>query len=99
MSMALVDRALRAKDLGEEITAPAQDEEFVLYHSDNVEAQGFVQHLKLPHYIDFQAELSMIRQLRQEATGRAEEISGMSSELNKNTTAVSNSVEAANVGI
>ena len=45
MAMALVDRALRAKELGEEVTAPAQDEEFVLSHSDNVEASGFTQHL------------------------------------------------------
>jgi alpha-D-ribose 1-methylphosphonate 5-triphosphate synthase subunit PhnI len=65
MAMALMDRALQAKDLGEAVDNPAQDEEFVLYHSDNVEAQGFVQHLKLPHYIDFQAELNLIRQLRQ----------------------------------
>ena len=62
--MALVDRALQAKDLGESLDGPAQDEEFVLYHSDNTEAQGFVQHLKLPHYIDFQAELNLIRKLR-----------------------------------
>ncbi|MBD2108082.1 carbon-phosphorus lyase complex subunit PhnI [Nodosilinea sp. FACHB-13] len=64
MAMALVDRALQAKDLGEAIDGPAQNEEFVLFHSDNIEAQGFVQHLKLPHYIDFQAELNLIRQLR-----------------------------------
>lgn len=64
MSMALVDRALRARELGEEIKAPAQDEEFVLYHSDNIEAMGFVQHLKLPHYVDFQSELAMIRAMR-----------------------------------
>src|SRR5215470_12258822 len=32
MAMALVDRALRARELGETATAPAQDEEFVLYH-------------------------------------------------------------------
>ena len=32
MAMALVDRALRAEELGEEATAPAQDEEFVLSH-------------------------------------------------------------------
>ena len=64
MAMALVDRALRASELGEEADAPAQDEEFVLYHSDNVEAQGFVQHLKLPHYVDFQSELELIRKLR-----------------------------------
>ena len=66
MSMALVDRALKAKEYGEEIEGVAQDEEFVLYHSDNVEAQGFVQHLKLPHYIDFQAELNLIRKMRKE---------------------------------
>lgn len=65
MAMALVDRALQAKNLGETLDGPAQDEEFVLFHSDNVEAQGFVQHLKLPHYIDFQAELNLVRQLRQ----------------------------------
>lgn len=66
MSMALVDRAMRGSEFGEEIQGPAQDEEFVLYHSDNVQAQGFVQHLKLPHYVDFQAELNLIRQMRQE---------------------------------
>ena len=68
MSMALVDRALRSEELGEDIMGPAQNEEFVLYHSDNVEAQGFVQHLKLPHYIDFQAELDLIRRLRRESS-------------------------------
>ncbi|MBJ3775413.1 carbon-phosphorus lyase complex subunit PhnI [Acuticoccus mangrovi] len=64
MSMALVDRALRAEELGEEKKAPAQDEEFVLAHADNVQATGFVEHLKLPHYVDFQAELAMIRDMR-----------------------------------
>jgi alpha-D-ribose 1-methylphosphonate 5-triphosphate synthase subunit PhnI len=72
MAMALVDRALRARELGEEITAPAQDEEFVLYHSDSVEAQGFVQHLKLPHYVDFQAELELLRRLRGRAAAERE---------------------------
>ena len=66
MAMALIDRALRAGELGEERTAPAQDEEFVLSHCDNVESSGFVQHLKLPHYVDFQADLQLIRRLRQE---------------------------------
>jgi alpha-D-ribose 1-methylphosphonate 5-triphosphate synthase subunit PhnI len=64
MAMSLVDRALRARELGEDIDHPAQDEEFVLYHSDNVEASGFVQHLKLPHYVDFQADLVLMRGLR-----------------------------------
>jgi len=70
MAMALVDRALRAAELGEEAIYPAQDQEFVLYHSDNVEASGFVQHLKLPHYVDFQAELELVRRLRREHAGR-----------------------------
>jgi alpha-D-ribose 1-methylphosphonate 5-triphosphate synthase subunit PhnI len=66
MSMALVDRALRARELGEEVLAPAQDEEFVLSHSDNVQSTGFVEHLKLPHYVDFQSELGLLRKLRRE---------------------------------
>lgn len=67
MSMALVDRALRGRELGEEAEAPARDEEFVLSHSDNVQATGFVEHLKLPHHVDFQAELEQIRRLREES--------------------------------
>jgi alpha-D-ribose 1-methylphosphonate 5-triphosphate synthase subunit PhnI len=71
MTMALVDRALRCRELGETPTSPAQDEEFVLYHGDNVEASGFVQHLKLPHHVDFQSELVLIRTLRAETEARA----------------------------
>jgi alpha-D-ribose 1-methylphosphonate 5-triphosphate synthase subunit PhnI len=70
LSMALVDRALRAGELGEDGGAPAQDTEFVLSHSDNVQATGFVEHLKLPHYVDFQAELGLLRQLRAEHASR-----------------------------
>src|SRR5262245_48468476 len=66
MAMALVDRAMRAEELGEEVTAPAQNIEFVLYHSDNIEATGFVEHLKLPHYVDFQSELENVRRLQRE---------------------------------
>ena len=73
MAMALVDRSLRAGELGEERTSPAQDEEFVLSHSDNVEASGFVQHLKLPHYVDFQSELNLIRRIRADAAREAAE--------------------------
>ncbi|MCY0095603.1 carbon-phosphorus lyase complex subunit PhnI [Hoeflea ulvae] len=66
MAMSLCDRALRASELGEDIVAPAQDEEFVLSHCDNVQATGFVEHLKLPHYVDFQAELDLVRRMRTE---------------------------------
>lgn len=68
ISMALVDRALRWEELGEDnLGAPAQNEEFVLYHSDNIQATGFLEHIKLPHYVDFQSELELIRKLRREA--------------------------------
>jgi alpha-D-ribose 1-methylphosphonate 5-triphosphate synthase subunit PhnI len=64
MAMSLVDRALRADELGEAIESPAQMQEFVLSHSDSLEASGFVQHLKLPHYVDFQSELELVRKMR-----------------------------------
>ncbi|MEL6679346.1 MAG: carbon-phosphorus lyase complex subunit PhnI, partial [Pseudomonadota bacterium] len=68
ISMALVDRALRWEELGEDnVGAPAQDTEFVLYHADNIQATGFLEHIKLPHYVDFQSELELVRKLRREA--------------------------------
>ncbi|MER9563772.1 MULTISPECIES: carbon-phosphorus lyase complex subunit PhnI [unclassified Mesorhizobium] len=78
MAMALCDRALRASEFGEDVVAAAQDEEFVISHSDNVQATGFVEHLKLPHYVDFQAELDLVRRMRaehdaRENTGKMEE--------------------------
>ena len=70
ISMALVDRALRWRELGEDnVGAPAQDEEFVLYHADNIQATGFLEHIKLPHYVDFQSELELVRKLRRDAMG------------------------------
>ncbi len=73
IAMSLVDRALRWKELGEDNTgAPAQDEEFVLMHADNIQATGFLEHIKLPHYVDFQAELELVRKLRREALAQAE---------------------------
>ncbi len=68
IAMSLVDRALRWQELGEDFTgAPTQDEEFVLMHCDNIQATGFLEHIKLPHYVDFQAELELVRKLRAEA--------------------------------
>jgi alpha-D-ribose 1-methylphosphonate 5-triphosphate synthase subunit PhnI len=73
MAMSLCDRALRAAEFGEDVVAPAQDEEFVISHSDNVQATGFVEHLKLPHYVDFQAELGLVRKMRAEHDARVED--------------------------
>lgn len=68
IAMSLVDRALRWRELGEDdMGAPAQNAEFVLMHADNVQATGFLEHIKLPHYVDFQAELELVRKLRAEA--------------------------------
>jgi alpha-D-ribose 1-methylphosphonate 5-triphosphate synthase subunit PhnI len=68
IAMALIDRALRWESLGEENTgAPAQDAEFVLAHADNIQATGFLEHIKLPHYVDFQSELELVRRLRADA--------------------------------
>ena len=41
------------------------DPEFVLYHVDGIESQGFVEHLKLPHHVTFQASLDRLRYLQQ----------------------------------
>ena len=71
MAMALVDRALRAEELGETKTSPAQDGEFALPHGDGVEASGFVQHLKLPHHVTFESELQLVRALRADLQARA----------------------------
>ncbi|EIE49243.1 carbon-phosphorus lyase complex subunit PhnI [Salipiger aestuarii] len=68
ISMALVDRALRWEELGEEnVGAPVQDAEFVLAHGDNIQATGFLEHIKLPHYVDFQSELELVRKMRRGA--------------------------------
>ncbi|MEN8841741.1 MAG: carbon-phosphorus lyase complex subunit PhnI, partial [Octadecabacter sp.] len=74
ISMALVDRALRWEELGEDYEgAPAQDAEFVLYHADNIQATGFLEHIKLPHYVDFQSELELVRKLRRTAMAQRPE--------------------------
>lgn len=60
IAMSVLDRCL---DLGD-ARYPTEDEEFVLYHVDGVEATGFISHLKLPHYVTFQSKLSSVRGTR-----------------------------------
>lgn len=71
MAMSLVDRALRCDEFDERPASPAQQQEFALPHGDSVEASGFVQHLKLPHYVTFESELQLIRKLRSEIADAA----------------------------
>ena len=59
ISMAILDKAL---ELGGD--APTGDQEFVLYHVDSVESSGYVEHLKLPHYVTFQSSLDRAREER-----------------------------------
>ncbi|MCL1927151.1 MAG: carbon-phosphorus lyase complex subunit PhnI [Syntrophorhabdaceae bacterium] len=59
ISMAVIDREL---DNGGPY--PAQDEEFVLTHGDSLEMNGFISHLKLPHYVTFQSKLDAVRKTR-----------------------------------
>ncbi len=58
ISMGILDRTTRSKAPRK---APAEDEEFVLYHIDGIEASGFVAHWKLPHYVTFQSTLDRLR--------------------------------------
>ena len=76
IAMSLVDRALRAGEFGEDPTSPAQQQEFALPQGDSVEASGFVQHLKLPHYVTFESELQLIRRLRDDVRARSAEVAG-----------------------
>ncbi len=64
LSISLLDRSLQNSEKEADEKYPAQSQEFILSHCDNVESSGFVQHLKLPHYVDFQSELVFIRNLR-----------------------------------
>ena len=57
IASAVLDRAM----MSDNPTSPPEDQEFVLMHTDGIEASGFCQHYKLPHYVTFQAELSQIR--------------------------------------
>jgi len=42
---------------------PAHTEEFVMYHTEPVEASGFCIHFKLPHYVTFASSLDNLRRV------------------------------------
>lgn len=50
---------------------PAHAEEFVLYHTEPVEASGFCIHYKLPHYVTFNSALDTLRRAREAANSAA----------------------------
>jgi alpha-D-ribose 1-methylphosphonate 5-triphosphate synthase subunit PhnI len=57
--MGMVESALRSPNPDN----PANNQEFVLYHTEVIEAYGFTNHLKLPHYVTFQAGLETSRRI------------------------------------
>lgn len=59
IAMAILDRELETGGV-----FPAQQEEFVLMHGDSLEMNGFISHLKLPHYVTFQSKLDAVRKTR-----------------------------------
>ncbi|MGD9202710.1 MAG: carbon-phosphorus lyase complex subunit PhnI, partial [Chitinispirillia bacterium] len=63
IAMSILDRTL----CSDNPQSPVEDQEFVLYHIDNMESQGFISHLKLPHYVSFQSALDRIRSIQQNA--------------------------------
>lgn len=65
ISMSVLDYSLSQND----VRFPTQDQEFVLYHIDSVEATGFISHLKLPHYVTFSSKLDSSRQSIKNARG------------------------------
>ncbi len=60
IAMAVLDRAMAA----DEPASPSEDPEFVLTHIDGIEAMGFCNHYKLPHYVTFQSDLDRLRQIQ-----------------------------------
>ena len=59
ISMAVIDH-----ELNQGGPYPTQNEEFVLMHGDSLEMNGFISHLKLPHYVTFQSKLDAVRKTR-----------------------------------
>jgi alpha-D-ribose 1-methylphosphonate 5-triphosphate synthase subunit PhnI len=64
IGMSILDAAIQLD--GE---APAQDAEFVLDVVDGIDSFGFIEHLKLPHYVTFQSILDRIRSIRERKAG------------------------------
>lgn len=67
--MGMLDSALRSPNN----QSPANNQEFVLYHTEGVESYGFTNHLKLPHYVTFQSGLQNFRDVVQRTERQQEQ--------------------------
>ncbi|NOV02947.1 carbon-phosphorus lyase complex subunit PhnI [Paenibacillus planticolens] len=70
IAMSILDKSLERGDK----SIPTQNEEFVLFHIDSVESTGFISHLKMPHYVTFQAKLNDVRKTRKNPAGQSQEV-------------------------
>jgi len=68
--MGMLDSALRSPNN----VSPANNQEFVLYHTECVEAYGFTNHLKLPHYVTFQSGLHNLRDVVRRSEQQREQL-------------------------
>jgi alpha-D-ribose 1-methylphosphonate 5-triphosphate synthase subunit PhnI len=68
--MGMVESALRNPNSEN----PANNQEFVLYHTEVIEGYGFTNHLKLPHYVTFQAGMEGARRVARKNSDRAEQV-------------------------
>ncbi|MFC5447421.1 carbon-phosphorus lyase complex subunit PhnI [Paenibacillus aestuarii] len=70
IAMSILDKSLEKGDK----LIPTQNEEFVLFHIDSVESTGFISHLKMPHYVTFQAKLNDVRKTRKGSAEKGQEV-------------------------
>jgi alpha-D-ribose 1-methylphosphonate 5-triphosphate synthase subunit PhnI len=67
IAMSIMDYSLSVPD----VTGGGvlQNQEFVLLHGDCLEMNGFISHLKLPHYVTFQSKLDRARRANSDREG------------------------------
>ncbi len=67
---------------------PAHSEDFVLYHTEVVEASGFCIHFKLPHYVTFSSSMDALRRAMQaEYPGMKTDVQQTQPDLEEDVTA------------
>jgi alpha-D-ribose 1-methylphosphonate 5-triphosphate synthase subunit PhnI len=59
----LIAAATLDVEMNQSAPHPAHTEEFVMYHTEPVEASGFCIHFKLPHYVTFASSIDNIRKV------------------------------------
>jgi alpha-D-ribose 1-methylphosphonate 5-triphosphate synthase subunit PhnI len=76
LAMSILDYSLSGSGetaggkLGGGGTSVLENQEFVLLHGDCLEMNGFISHLKLPHYVTFQSKLDRVRHTREASHDR-----------------------------